>query len=113
MATLFTPPPVYGLPLSKGGDLLVNFRNKVPDSDPPEYEDYPVGVALLLVIDTAEPVEAEAEISGSVATVRVESEVVDTIPKGKLWRCVYQMAGSPTTEIIVANGLTERHDGRG
>lgn len=112
MATLFAPPPVYGLPLSKGGDLIVDFRNKVPGSSPAEYEDYPDGVVLLIQIDTDTPVVAEAAVSTSHAQIRVESTVVDTIPAGRLWRCIYQIAGDPTTEIIVANGKTERHDGK-
>lgn len=112
MATLFVPPPVYGLPLSKGGDLIVDFRNKTPGSDPAEYEDYPDGVALLLLIDADATVEAAAAVSTSHAVVRIESTVTDTIPAGRLWRCIYQIAGDPTREIIVANGKTERHDGK-
>lgn len=112
MTTLFKPPPVYGLPLSKGGDLIVDFRNKVPGSDPPAYADYPDGVQIKLVIDTDTPIQATAVMSTSHAVVRVESEVADTIPGGKLWRCIYQQAGSPTTDKVAANGRTERYDGK-
>lgn len=109
---LFTPPPVYGLPLSRGGDLIVDFRNKVPGTDPPEYEDYPDGVSVVLAIDTDTPITTTAAISTYHAVARVESEVADNIPSGKLWRCIYRVAGSPVTDIIVANGKTERHDGK-
>lgn len=113
MATpLFDPPPVYGLPLSLGGDLIVDFLNKVPGSSPTTYQDYPGGVAVLLEIDTDTPITATAVISTHHAVARVESEVADTIPKGKLWRCIYRVTGSPATDIIVANGQTERHDGK-
>lgn len=113
MATpLFDPPPVYSLPISRGGDLIVDFKNKVPDSSPATYEDYPVGVTVVLVIDTDAPVTATAAISTHHAVVRIESEVADTIPKSKLWRCIYRVAGSPVTDVIVANGQTERHDGK-
>lgn len=109
---LFNPPPIYGLPISKGGDLIVDFKNKVPGSNPATYADYPDGVVVVLAIDTDTPITATAEISTYHAVVRVESEVADTIPKGRLWRCIYQAPGSPTTDVIVVNGLTERHDGK-
>lgn len=109
---LFTPPPVYALPLSLGGDLIVDFKNKTPDSDPVAYEDYPDGVSVVLKIDTDVPISATATISTHHAVVRVESEVADTIANGKLWRCIYRVAGSPVTDVIVANGKTERHDGK-
>lgn len=110
---LFPPPPIYGLPLSKGGDLIVDFLNKVPGSSPTAYVDYPDGVAVSLVIDTDIPIVADAAVDTHHAVVRVESEVADTVLAGKLWRCIYQIPGSPTTEIIVTNGRTERHDGKG
>lgn len=109
---LFTPPPVYGLPLSLGGDLIVDFLNKVPGSSPATYADYPDGVTVVLKIDTDTPITATATISTHHAVVRVESEVADVIPNGKLWRCIYRVAGSPATDVIVANGKTERHDGK-
>lgn len=109
---LFKPPPVYALPVSKGGDLIVDFRNKVRGSSPATYTDYPSGVAVLLIIDTDVPIQATATISTSHAVVRVESEVADTILAGKLWRCIYRVPGTPATEVIVANGRTERHDGK-
>lgn len=109
---LFNPPPVYGLPLSKGGDLIVDFLNKVPGSDPVAYEDYPSGVAIVLKVDTDTPITATAVITTHHAVVRVESEVADIIPAGKLWRCIYRVTASPATDIIVANGKTERHDGK-
>lgn len=111
MPALFTPPPVFGLPLSKGGDLVVDFMNKVPGSNPAAYTDYPEGVAVMLMIDTDTPIQAAATISTYHAVVRVESAVADTIRPGKLWRCIYQLPGDPTTEIIAVNGRTERHDG--
>jgi hypothetical protein len=113
MATpLFDPPPVYGLPISKGGDILVDFKNKVRGSNPATYEDYPDGVSVVLVIDTDTAITATATISTHHAVVRIESEVADLIPAGKLWRCIYRVAGSPVTDVIVANGKTERHDGK-
>lgn len=109
---LIKTPPIYSLPFSKGGDLVVAFRNKVPGSNPAVYQDYPDGVAVRLVIDTDTPITATATIEGEYATVRVESEVADTVVAKKFWRCIYQAPGSPTTEIVVTNGLTDRYDGK-
>lgn len=113
MATpLITTPPIYSLPFSKGGDLVVTFRNKVPGSSPAEYMAYPDGVVVRVEIDTDVPITATATIAAENATVRIESEVANAIPAKKLWRCLYVAPGSPTTEIVVANGLTDRYDGK-
>ncbi len=81
MATLFSPPTVYGLPLSKGGDLVIDFMNKVPGSNPATYTDYPAGVTLTLIIDTDVPARVNAVINGSlgcrfydVAVIRFKKE---------------------------------------
>lgn len=105
---LFAPPPKYVLPLSKGGDLVVEFLND-PDGDG-TYTDFDAGVTVTLVIEAATPVEADADVSGHTATVRVESDVADDIPTGKAWRVVVSSPTDPSTEKVAANGKTKRFD---
>jgi hypothetical protein len=109
---LFDPPPKYTLPLVKGQDLVVDFKNKVPGSNPAEYVDYDDGVTVTLVIETDPVTTADAEIDGFHAVARVESADSDAIPNPVLWRCVVSLPGTPTTERVGANGKTKRFDGK-
>lgn len=112
MPNLFDPPPIYDLPLVKGQDLVVDFKNKQPGSNPAVYIDYDVGVTVAMIIDTDPVTTAEAEITGHHAVCRVESEDSDVIAKGLLWRCLVTLPGSPTTERVPVNGETKRYDGK-
>jgi hypothetical protein len=105
---LFDPPPKYVLPLAKGGDLTVQFLNDPNDDG--NYVDYGVGVTVTLLIDSTDPVTAEASISGHTATVKVESTVTDTIDGGVPWRLILSTPTSPTTEVVAAYGKTKRFD---
>jgi hypothetical protein len=106
---LFSPPPKYVLPLSKGGDLAVEFLNDPNDDG--NYVNYGAGVTVTLVIDDTPPVTAVATITGYSAAVKVESTVTDLIVTGKPWRLVLSNPTTPTTEIVAANGKTKRFDG--
>jgi hypothetical protein len=108
MANLFDPPPIYDLPLVKGQDVVVDFKNKVPGSDPAEYVDYDDGVTVTMVIDTDPPTTAVATISGYHAVCRIESTDSDTIVKGLEWRCVVSIPGTPSTERVPVEGRTIR-----
>jgi hypothetical protein len=108
---LFNAPPVFSLPLVKGQDLIVNFKNRVPDSNPVEYEAYEAGVVVTLIIDTAPPTEAVGVVDGVNAVCRLESTVTDTIKGGLLWRARVTLPGSPTTDLVAITGKTVRPDG--
>ena len=112
MANLFDPPPIFDLPLVKGQDLIIDFKNKTPGSNPPVFIDYDDGVTVSVTIDTNPPTEAEAEITGHHAVCRLESTVTDDIPKGVLWRCTVSIPGSPVADRVPTNGVTARYDGR-
>lgn len=114
MALLFNPPQSYEIPVSLGGDLLITFRNRVPDSNPIEYTDYPENSSLKLIIgkgDTA--IQINGVMNGSDAVFRLESEVVDTIKSGLSWRLIFSLAeeGEPIDDIVIINGRMVRVDG--
>lgn len=106
---LFNPPPKYVLPLSKGGDLSVDFRNN-PSGDGTTFVDYDPGVTLTLYIDTEPQTVATATVSTSHASVKIESTVVDLIDKNVAWRLIVSSPTSPTTETVAAYGKTARFD---
>lgn len=107
MVNLFTPPPSYDLPLSKGGDLVVDFV-RVDDTNTPI--PYDAGSTVTLTIDTTPPTVGTATISVEHALVKIESTAVDPIKKGVMWRCVVSLNTVPTTEIVARNGTTTRAD---
>lgn len=116
MANVIQIPPKLGLPVSRGGDLIVDFTQKVNDV----YTDYSAGVSVQLQVDVQNPgkppppptvITATAEINNYHAVCRIESEVADVIPNGSLWRCVVSYPTSPTTEVVGINGRIQRSDG--
>lgn len=107
---LFDPPPKYTLPLSKGQDLSVDFRNN-PSGDGTTFVDYDPGVTVTLTIETDTPIAQAATIDGHHAYVKVESTLTDPIKDGKAWRVVVSTPTTPTTETVGANGKTKRFDG--
>jgi len=121
MSTLFPPPPVFDLPLSKGGDLFVRFVYKTVvvdgDGEPVlvdgqyqfEEADYPGGATVALTIDTDDPVRAVADISGSDAVVQVDYTELDAVKPGKLWRLVITYADG--RDEVLVNGKIIRKDG--
>lgn len=112
MPNLFDPPPIYDLPLVKGQDLIVDFKNRVPDSNPAEYVEYDAGVSVSLIIDTDPPTEAVGVVDGIHAVCRLESTATDQIKAGLLWRARITLPGDPTTDLIAINGRTIRRDGK-
>lgn len=109
MTNLFNPPATATLPISLGKDVVVVFRNKVPGSDPAEYEDYPEGVSVSLAIGKgASEVRAFGTIAGSTATCRIQSTQSDKIRSGALWRVI---VSSGTNDDVPLNGKVVRADG--
>jgi len=104
---LFEPPASADLPLSKGGDLIVDFV-RVDDTGAPLA--YDAGTAVTLTVDAVTPVTATAVIDDEHAIARIESEIADTFKGTELWRAVVSLDGSPSTEIVVRNGRTKRKD---
>lgn len=108
MTNLYPPPPVYDLPLSLGGDLIVDFVRVDTNGDPLAYDP---GTIVKLTIDTAPATTATATITDEHALVKIESTALDPIPKRTLWRAVVSLTTDPSTELVVANGKTSRADG--
>lgn len=117
MAMSISIPPKLALPVSKGGDLIIDFMQMVDDV----YTSYGPGVLVRLEVDIESPgrppppptiITGIADISTYHAVCRIESTVADTIPDGSLWRCVVSYPTIPaTTEVVGINGRIQRSDG--
>ena len=130
MAKLFPEPPRFELPLSLGRDVYLVLERKQPvldDEDQPvkdtegnvvyEPVDYEPGTEVVFSIadaggdyGTSGSEDAPAEIDGSRAPMKMESEIVDPMPSQRLWRIRVSVPGEP--DEIVANGVTLRQDGK-
>lgn len=110
MTNLFNPPQVFSLPLSLGGDLVVDFQNN-PSGDGSTFVAWADGVTVTLVIDAATPVMAAATITGAHAVIHVPYALVDVVKAKTLWRLLVVTPGSPSTETVAVNGLVVRADG--
>jgi hypothetical protein len=124
MANLFDPPPIFGLPFSKGGDLYFGFLYKplvtdvngepILDSGGKKQfaiADYPSGSSVQLVIETdTDPIVVDAVIEGPLATVWEDKAIADTVKKGKLWRAVITFSND--LDQVMCNGATLRSDGK-
>jgi hypothetical protein len=120
---LFSEPPAYKLPLSKGNDLLVKFIYKplvvdgagspVLDANGKKQfveENYPVGSSVSFFIDSEPPVVFEAEITESVAVVLGDFLAIDGVKNGALWRVVLTYPDG--VNKVMCNGIVVRADGK-
>jgi len=104
---IFARPPRGTIPLSKGGDLVVDFQQRIDGI----HTDYASGVYVKLIIDvTHDEIDALATISGFHAVCKVESEIADSVNPGVAWRCVVSYPTVPRTEIVAMNGTIARAD---
>jgi hypothetical protein len=121
MTNLFAPPAKASLPLSKGNDLFVSFRyrpGQVDEDGKPVLDsggnqvfaeaDWPDGSTVTLVIETSPAISVEADIDGSLATVREESTVVDAVKAGRPWRLV--LTDDTGLDRVLINGTVVRKD---
>jgi hypothetical protein len=108
---LYDPPLTALLPLSWHSDLVVDFQNVDPDDNTTPL-DYEAGVTGYLDVKTTDPQRFPAVITGSHAVVRIESETADNLRAGTLWAFILSYPGTPTTEVVVANGTIARYDGK-
>ena len=121
MTALFTSPPVFDLPLTKGDDLSVRFVYKAPvldnDGQPVlvngkrQYviADYPEGATVALEVDLRPtPLVCDAGVEGHDAVIHESYSVVDNIPKGVAWRVKITFADGLTK--VAAYGKTVRND---
>ena len=120
MVNILYVPPKLALPVSKGGDLVVDFQQQIDDI----YTDYGLGVVVRMEVDiasapvyggTASPpttITATAVITNHHAVCRFDFIDADAITDGSLWRCVVVYPTIPqTTEVVGMNGRIKREDG--
>lgn len=96
--------------VTKGSDRVFSIRRRDPVTGDPV--DWDAEVYILVDVDRDAPTRADADVAGPVATIRMESSMLDSAKTGTTWRVVMSQAGSPSLETAVMVGTLERNDGR-
>lgn len=108
-APLFPPPLLRALPLSKGSDLAFTIRPKAPAT---VWPDSLIDAWIAIEETPGSPATTwYGVITPTQITFKVESETVDTIKNGRLWRLVLSFDANPTYEQTIINGKVRRYDG--
>jgi hypothetical protein len=98
--------------VTKDCDRSFSIRRRDPETG--DQVDWGSGVEVFINIDIdrSSPTKVSGSVDGSVATIRIESSVLDTVKTGTTWRVIISQPGTPTFETAVMVGTFERNDGK-
>jgi hypothetical protein len=98
--------------ITKGSDRVFAIRRRDPvDGDPVDWG-VDVDVYIKVDVDRTAPTHVAGTVDGSVATIRMESSLLDTVRSGTTWRVIMSQPGVPRLETAVLVGTFERNDGK-
>jgi hypothetical protein len=73
--------------------------------------DWNAQVYMRIDRDRLTPTQVNATVDGPVATIRLESTLLDAVRDGTAWRVIMSQSGSPSLESAVMVGTFKRNDG--
>lgn len=95
--------------VTKGCDRSVSIRRRDPVTS--AEVNWDAAVYILVDVDKTTPTQVNGVVSGALATIRMESTLLDAVRTGTTWRVVMS-SGTPSYEAAVMVGTFERNDGR-
>lgn len=98
--------------VTKDCDRSISIRRRDPVTGDPVDWGVDVEVYIKLDIDRNAPTRITGTVDGSLAVIRMESTVLDTVKNGTTWRVIMSQPGVPRFETAVMVGVFERNDGR-
>lgn len=98
--------------VTKDCDHKLSIRRRDPVSHAPVDWGVDTEVYIKIDIDRNSPTRVSGTVSGSLATIRIESTVLDQVRNGTTWRVVMSQPGTPRYETRVMVGTFERNDGK-
>lgn len=113
MANYVTPKlPNRVIVVTKDCDRTLSIRRRDPVTGDPM--DWGVGAEVYIKVDVprAAPVQVDGVVEGSLATIRMESTLLNLVKSSTTWRVILSQPGSPRYETPVMVGVFERNDGR-
>lgn len=93
-------------------DRVLTLRRRDPVTNEPVDWGVDVEVYIKIDIDRSSPTRVTGVVDGSLATIRVESSVLDQVRNGTTWRVIMSQPGVPRMESAVMVGTFERNDGK-
>lgn len=98
--------------VTKECDRMFSIRRRDPITGDPVDWGVDVEVYIKIDIDRNTPTRVTGTVSGSLATIRMESTILDSVKKGTTWRVIMSQPGTPRLETPIMVGVFERNDGK-
>lgn len=96
--------------VTKDCDRVITVRRRDPVTGVPV--DWGAAVSIKVDLVRGSPTTVNGTVNGSLASIRLESSLLDQVKNGTTWRVVMSQAGTPTLETAVMVGTFERNDGK-
>ena len=98
--------------VTKECDRVISIRRRDPVTHVEVDWGTDVEVYIKVDVDRSTSTRVSGVVSGSLATIRVESSILDTVKTGATWRVIMSQPGTPRLETAVMVGVFERNDGK-
>lgn len=98
--------------VTKECDRLVSIRRRDPVTHAEVDWGVDVEVYIKVDVDRTTSTRVSGVVDGSLATIRMESSLLDTVKNGTTWRVIMSQPGVPRLETAVMVGTFERNDGK-
>lgn len=99
--------------VTKDCDRSISIRRRDPDTGAPV--DWGADVEVFIKMDIVRngpATRVTGTVDGSLASIRIESSVLDDVKNGTTWRVIMSQPGTPRFETPVMVGIFERNDGK-
>lgn len=98
--------------VTKECDRTISVRRRDPVTHLPVDWGVDTEVYIKIDIDRASPTRVSGVVDGSLATIRMESSILDNVRNGTTWRVIMSQPSTPRYETAVMVGVFERNDGK-
>jgi hypothetical protein len=98
--------------VTKECDRTISIRRRDPVTNAEVNWGTGVELYIKIDIDKSSPTRVSGTVSGSLATIRMESSVLDSVRNGTTWRVIMSQPSTPSYETPIMVGVFERNDGK-
>lgn len=98
--------------VTKDCDRTISVRRRDPVTHDEVDWGTDVEVFIRVDVDRTSSTRVSGVVDGSLATIRMESTLLDTVKNGTTWRVIMSQPGVPRYESAVMVGTFERNDGK-
>lgn len=98
--------------ITKECDRTLSIRRRDPVTGDPVDWGVDTEVYIKIDIDRNNSTRISGVVDGSLATIRMESTILDLVKPGVTWRVIMSQPGVPRYESAIMVGVFERNDGK-